>query len=320
MKQYTQLTEPQRYQISVLMKAGHNQSGIAALIGVHKSTISRELRRNRGLRGYRPRQAQLLRQARREASYQSRIPARLWARVERRLREEWSPEQISDWLRKREGLRLSHEWIYQYVYQDKANGGDLHRYLRCQKKRKKRYGSYQRCGGLVNQVSIDKRPAIVDRKTRIGDWEVDTVIGKGHQQALVTLNERKSMFTLIAHVKRRNASAVRQAIVRLLGKMKQRVHTITADNGKEFAEHECIAEQLDARFYFAHPYASWERGLNENINGLIRQYFPKKMDFSTITQKQLNLVMKKLNHRPRKTLNSKTPHEVFFNINVALQS
>ena len=320
MKQYTQLTEPQRYQISVLMKAGHNQIEIATLIGVHKSTISRELTRNRGLRGYRPRQAQLFRQARREASYRARIPTRLWTRVECWLRDEWSPEQISDWLRKREGTSLSHEWIYQYIYQDKADGGDLHRYLRCQKKRKKRYGSYQRRGALVNQVSIDKRPVIVDRKTRIGDWEVDTVIGKGHQQALVTLNERKSMYTLIAHVKRRTATAVRQAIVRLLSKMKHRVHTITSDNGKEFAEHEGIAEQLNTRFYFAHPYASWERGLNENINGLIRQYFPKKMDFSTITQKQLNLVMKKLNHRPRKTLNSKTPHEVFFNINVALHS
>lgn len=320
MKQYTQLTEHQRYQISVLMKAGHNQSETATLIGVHKSTISRELRRNRGLRGYRPRQAQMLVDIRREARYQPRIPTRLWTRVERWLKEEWSPEQISDWLRKREGIRLSHEWIYQYVYQDKANGGDLYRYLRCQKKRKKRYGSYQRRGGLINQVSIDKRPAIVDRKTRIGDWEVDTVIGKGHQQALVTLNERKSMYTLIAHVKRRTASAVRQAIVRLLSNMKKSVHTITSDNGKEFAEHEVIAQQLNTCFYFAHPYASWERGLNENINGLIRQYFPKKMDFSNITQKQLNSVMKKLNHRPRKTLNSKTPHEVFFNIDVALQS
>jgi len=320
MKHYTQLTEHQRYQISALMKAGHTQTEIAILIGVHKSTISRELTRNRGLRGYRPRQAQLWRQARREARYRARISIRLWARVERWLRDEWSPEQISDWLRKREGIRLSHEWIYQYIYQDKADGGDLHRYLRCQKKRKKRYGTNQRRGVLVNQVSIDKRPAIVDRKTRIGDWEVDTVIGKGHQQALVTLNERKSMYTLIAHVKRRTATAVRQAIVQLLDKMKHRVHTITSDNGKEFAEHEAIAEQLNTRFYFAHPYASWERGLNENINGLIRQYFPKKMDFSTITQKQLNLVMKKLNHRPRKTLDSRTPHEVFFNINVALQS
>jgi len=320
MRHYTQLTEHQRYQISALMKAGHNQVVIAALIGVDKSTISRELKRNRGLRGYRPRQAQMFRQARREACYRTRIPARLWTRVKRWLRDEWSPEQISDWLRKREGTCLSHEWIYHYIYQDKADGGNLYRYLRCQKKRKKRYGTNQRRGALVNQVSIDKRPAIVDRKTRIGDWEVDTVIGKGHQQALVTLNERKSMYTLIAHVKRRTAAAVRQAIVQLLEKMKHRVHTITSDNGKEFAEHETIAEQLNTRFYFAHPYASWERGLNENINGLIRQYFPKKMDFSTITQKQLNLVMKKLNNRPRKTLDSRTPHEVYFNINVALHS
>lgn len=320
MKHYTQLTEHQRYQIYALMKAGHKQKEIAALIGVHKSTISRELRRNRGLRGYRPRQAQLLRQARREACYQPRVPIRLWTRVERWLRDEWSPEQISDWLRKREGIRLSHEWIYQYIYQDKADGGKLYRHLRCQKKRKKRYGSYQRRGALVNTVSIDERPSIVDTKARIGDWEVDTVIGKGHQQALLTLNERKSMYTLIAHVKRRTATAVRQAIVRLLSPIKQSVHTITSDNGKEFAEHESIAEQLNAGFYFAHPYASWERGLNENINGLIRQYFPKKMDFSNITQKQLNLVMKKLNNRPRKTLDSRTPHEVFFNINVALQS
>ena len=320
MRHYAQLTEHQRYQIYALMKAGHTQTEIAALIGVHKSTISRELRRNRGLRGYRPRQAQLLRQARREASQQQRLPTTLWERVEVWLRDEWSPEQISDWLHKREGIALSHEWIYHYIYQDKADGGELYRYLRCQKKRKKRYGSYQRRGVLVNQISIDKRPAIVNRKTRIGDWEVDTVIGKGHRQALVTLSERKSMYTLIAQVKRRTASAVRQAIVRLLSNMKASVHTITSDNGKEFAEHEVIAQQLNAGFYFAHPYASWERGLNENINGLIRQYFPKKMDSSTITQKQLNLVMKKLNHRPRKTLNSKTLHEVFFNINVALQS
>ncbi len=320
MKRYTQLTQEQRYQIYAYMKAGYKQIEIATLLRVHKSTISRELRRNRGLKGYRPRQAHRLAEARQEASHPPRIPTELWEQVDVWLRDEWSPEQISDWLRKREGVSLSHEWIYQYIYQDKAEGGDLYRYLRCQKKRRKRYGSYQRRGALVNQVSIDERPSIVERKTRIGDWEVDTVIGKGHQQALVTLTERKSMYTLIAHVTHRTATAVRQAIVCLLRGMKQSVHTITSDNGKEFAEHETIAKQLSARFYFAHPYASWERGLNENINGLIRQYFPKKMDFSTITQKQLNLVMKKLNHRPRKTLDSRTPHEVFFNINVALQS
>ena len=320
MKQYTQLTEHQRYQIYALMKAGFNQTETADVLEVHKSTISRELQRNRGLRGYRPRQAQQLAQARREAGYQSRIPTALWQRVEAWLRDEWSPEQISDWLRNREGYSLSHEWIYQYIYQDKAGGGDLYRTLRCQKQRKKRYGSYQRRGALVNTVSIEERPTIVDRKTRIGDWETDTVIGKGHRQALVTLTERKSMYTLIAHVKRRTARAVRQALIRLLKGIRNKVHTITSDNGKEFAEHAVIAKALDTGFYFAHPYASWERGLNENTNGLIRQYFPKKMDFSTITQQQLNTVMRKLNHRPRKTLGSRTPHEVFFNINVALQS
>ena len=321
MRHYTQLTEHQRYQIYALMKAGHDQTRTADIIGVHKSTLSRELRRNRGLRGYRPKQAQHLMQSRRAESHTGgRIPPTLWRRVEARLREEWSPEQIADWLRLREGVCLSHEWIYQYVYQDKAQGGDLYRRLRCQKQRKKRYGRYQRRGALVNTVSIDERPAIVERKTRIGDWEVDTVIGKGHQQALVTLTERKSMYTLIAHVKRRTVAAVRAAIVHLLYPLRYRTHTITSDNGKEFAEHETIAHQLATKFYFAHPYASWERGLNENINGLVRQYFPKKMDFSTITKDLLNQVMKKLNNRPRKTLGSKTPHEVFFNINVALQT
>jgi transposase, IS30 family len=318
MKHYTQLTEHQRYQIYALMKAGHTQAEIAAVIGVHKSTISRELRRNRGRRGYRPKQAHRLMQARRHRSHQPRIPARVWRQVEAWLRDDWSPAQISDGLYHRRGIRLSHEWIYQYVLHDKASGGNLFRHLRCQRRRRKRYGSYQRRGQLANTVSIDQRPVIVNQKRRIGDWEVDTVIGKGHQQALVTLTERKSMYTLMAHVKQRTAAAVRAAIVGLLAPLKAKVHTITSDNGKEFAEHEVIAQSLKAGFYFAHPYASWERGLNENMNGLIRQYFPKKMDFSSITQQQLNRVMKKLNNRPRKTLGHRTPHEVFFNINVAL--
>lgn len=320
MRHYTQLTEHQRYQIYALMKAGHNQTQIADIIGVHKATVSREVRRNRGRRGYRPRQAQQWAEARRQASQQPRIAEGTWQRVERWLRDEWSPEQISHMLHARHGICLSHEWIYQYVLHDKASGGELYRHLRCQRQRRKRYGSYSRRGQLMNTVSIDQRPAIVERKARIGDWEVDTVIGKHHQQALVTLTERKSMYTLIAHVHRRTAQAVRKAIVRLLRALKRSVHTITSDNGKEFAEHEIIAKQLDAGFYFAHPYASWERGLNENINGLIRQYFPKKMDFSTITKQQVNRVMKKLNRRPRKTLGYRTPHEVFFNSNVALQN
>jgi IS30 family transposase len=319
MRRYTQLTEHQRYQIYALMKAGHNQSETAAIIGVDKATVSREIRRNRGLRGYRPKQAQRLALARRAASHQPRIPTALWRRVESWLRQEWSPEQISDWLRRREGIRLSHEWIYQYVLRDRADGGELYRHLRCQKQRKKRYGQYQRRGHLVNQVSIEQRPAIVERKSRIGDWEVDTVVGKNQQQALVTLAERKSKYTLIAHIRKRTAAAVTRAMLRLLKPLRRWVHTVTADNGKEFALHEQIAMALKAGFFFAHPYAAWERGLNENTNGLIRQYFPKGMDFRTITSAQINKVMKRLNNRPRKSLGSRTPHEVFFNINVALQ-
>lgn len=320
MRHYTQLTEHQRYQIYALMKAGHNQSETAAVVGVHKATISRELRRNRGGRGYRPRQAQRMTCRRRQASHRARIPATLWAEVHTWLLEEWSPEQISLFLRRRWGVRLSHEWIYRHVLRDKAAGGTLYRHLRCQRQRKKRYGAPSRRGQLKDTVSIEARPAIVAARGRIGDWEVDTVIGKGQRQALVTLNERRSMYTLIAHVKERSAEAVAQAVERLLSRFKHRVHTITSDNGKEFASHRSIARKLKADFFFAHPYASWERGQNENINGLIRQYFPKGMDFSTITQQQLQQVMDKLNHRPRKTLDVKTPHEVFFNIPVALHS
>lgn len=302
------------------MKAGHNQTEIADTLEVHKATISREFRRTRGGRGYRLKQAQRLALARRQASHRVRIPASDWRQVERWLPDEWSPEQISDALWRLRGISLSNEWIVHYILQDKTSGGDLFRHLRCQRQRKKRYGSPRHQGQLKDTVSIDQRPAIVDRKVRIGDWEVDTVIGKAHRQALVTLNERKSMYTLIAHVKERTAEAMTRVMVRLLSRFNNRVHTITSDNGKKFAEHIAIARKLKARLYFAHPYASWERGQNENINGLIRQYFPKGMDFSTITQKQLNRVMNKLNHRPRKTLGTRTPHEVFFNLNVALQS
>jgi IS30 family transposase len=322
MRGYTQLTQEQRYQIQALMKAGVNQKEIAVIVGVHKSTISRELSRNHGLRGYRPKQAHRFAMARRQSKHQPRIGGDVWARVEDLLRDEWSPEQISLWLASERAIRISHEWIYQYVLQDKSKGGDLYRHLRCQKQRRKRYGSYSRRGQLINRVSIDERPAIVESRTRIGDWELDTIIGKGHKQAIVSLTERKSRLTLIHKVEQKTADNVSKAIIRLLKPIAHRVHTLTSDNGKEFAKHGTIADKLKARFYFAHPYASWERGLNENTNGLIRQYFPKNRDFRTITQNEINRVMDKLNNRPRKCLGIKTPNQVFFRINplVALAS
>jgi len=321
MRTYMQLTRVQRYQISALLKAGHNQTDIADLIKVHKSTISRELRRNRGLRGYRPKQAhQFASNRRKKARY--RIAACTWILIEALIRQEWSPEQVSDWLKVNFGLHISHEWIYQYILMDKHAGGNLHRHLRCQKKRKKRYGSYNRRGKLKNRVSIDERPAIVDTRQRLGDWEVDTIIGKGHRHAIVSLTERKSRLALLRKVESKTAQVVADAVIELLKSLPVRTHTITADNGKEFASHERIAKELNTDVYFAHPYSSWERATNENMNGLVRQYFPKKRSFATITEQEIEFVIRRLNNRPRKCLGFKSPNQVFFNHSsvVALRS
>jgi IS30 family transposase len=324
MRGYTQLTQEERYQIYILNKAEYSQIEIAGLLERDKSTISRELRRNRGLKGYRPQQAHDLALMRRYDKAQPRIGSQVWQQVEALIREEWSPEQIVGRVEMEQGVSISHEWIYQYIYADQRSGGDLYRFLRCQKLRRKRYGTYDRRGRIPNQVSIDDRPAIVDAKRRFGDWEGDTVIGKGHRGALVTLVERKSLYTVIRAVLRKTAKAVRNAVTEGLTPHKDRVHTITYDNGREFADHEGMASDLDARIYFAHPYASWERGLNENTNGLIRQYFPKDRDLTTVTKREIEMAMNKLNHRPRKSLGFRTPHEVFFNtrtsLTVALQS
>lgn len=312
MRTYTQLTQVQRYQIYALLKAGQNQTEIAQLIKVHKSTISRELRRNRGLKGYRPKQAhQFALNRRRKAWF--RIEASTWIVIESLIRQEWSPEQVSDWLKANYGLQISHEWIYRYILMDKSSGGDLHRHLRCQKKRRKRYGSYDRRGKLKNRVSIDERPAIVDTRQRLGDWEVDTIIGKGHCHAIVSLTERKSRLALLKKVERKTAQAVADAVIELLKPLSVKAHTITADNGKEFGDHERIARDLRTDVYFAHPYSSWERATNENMNGLVRQYFPKKRSFSTITETEIEFVMQRLNNRPRKCLGFKSPNQVFFN-------
>ena len=321
---YTQLTQEERYQIYALKKAGHDQATIAEIIDRNPGTISRELRRNQGLKGYRPQQAHNLALMRRQDKSQPRLGQQVWQQVEALIREEWSPEQIVGRLEMEQGVSISHEWIYQYIYADKRSGGDLYQYLRCQKVRRKRYGSYDRRGIIPNQVSIDDRPAIVDTKRRFGDWEGDTVIGKGHRGALVTLVERKSLYTVIRAVLRKTAEAVRNAVTEGLMPHKDRVHTITYDNGREFTDHEGMASDLDARIYFAHPYASCERGLNENTNGLIRQYFPKGRDLTTVTRTEVEQAMNKLNHRPRKSLGYRTPHEVFFktrtSLTVALQS
>ena len=311
---YTQLTQEQRYQIYALLKMEHSQTEIAIALGVHKSTISREVCRNRGKRGYRPKQAHHFSLNRRRNKVTKRISAETWARIDEKLQQEWSPEQVSDWLKKNTDAEVSHEWIYQHIYMDKRSGGDLYKHLRCQKKRRKRTGDYDRRGKIPNQVSIEDRPKIVDQRERIGDWEGDTIIGAGRQGAIVTLVERKSRFTLLKQVANRTAAVVENAILDLLMPYQAATHTITFDNGKEFTNHQSIAQKLQSEVYFAHPYASWERGTNENTNGLIRQYFPKGSDFSSITDDQISFVKERLNDRPRKCLDFQTPSMVFFQV------
>ena len=318
---YTQLTREQRYQIYALMKADHDQTRIAEIVGCHKSTVSREVRRNRGQRGYRPKQAHELAVARHRAAYRPRIAAPTWARAEALVRREWSPEQISGRLKLEGQPAVSHERIYQHIYSDKRRGGTLHLSLRCRRVRRKRYGTRSRRGRIPGRVGIEARPKVVDARARLGDWEADTIAGAAHRQAILSLVERKSKLVRLRKVERNTADEVASASIALLGEAGERVHTITSDNGREFASHERIAAGLGARFYFAHPYSSWERGLNENTNGLVRQYFPKKSDFSKITDRRIEEVVERLNNRPRKTLGYKTPNEVFFKRSlVALQT
>lgn len=315
---YRQLTRAQRYQIYILLKAGHNQTEIAALVTCHKSTISRELRRNRGQKGYRDQQADYLARSRRWQSHRARISRQTWEWVELLLRQQWSPEQIAGRLKLEQQPTVSHQWIYRYIYNDKQRGGRLYRHLRSQKKQRKRYGGHARQAQIPNRISIDQRPAIVARKSRIGDWEADTIIGARHKGAILSCTERKSKLTLLRKLDSKGALEVKHNCIDLLSPCADQVFTITVDNGKEFCDHRDIAAVLQTKIYFAHPYASWERGLNENTNGLIRQYFPKKYDFAKITPEDVNKVAARLNNRPRKTLGFKTPNEVFFKQRLSL--
>jgi len=312
MRTYQQLSYEQRCQLSVLNRSGFSQRAIAVSIGVSQSAVSRELARNSGQRGYRHKQAQDKSRQRRRASKGPTIMVpEVVKLIDSKLELDWSPEQISGWLEKDQKLLISHESIYLHVWRDKKLGGDLYQHLRQQGKKydKRRNGKSTR-GQIINRVSIDERPDIVDQKSRVGDWEIDTVIGKGHSGALVTIVERKTKFTLSSQVMNKSAATVTQATIELLKPYKDLVHTITADSGKEFAYHEQISKALKAKVYFAHPYSSWERGLNENTNGLLRQYFPKSTDFKQVTQGEVRSAVRRLNNRPRKQLNYSTPSEL----------
>ncbi len=318
MREYRQLTEEDRIEIYAMKQAGKEQNKIALKLDVHPSTVSRELARNTGLRGYRPKQAQ-------QKTLHRRFTARKALKmmpetidyIESKLAKQHSPEQIAermklnpDW----HGSAVSHERIYQHVWQDKAQGGTLYKHLRIAgtKQRRKRRNSRNMRGTIKNRVGIQERPKIVERKIRIGDWEGDTVVGKNHQGALVTLVDRKSKLTLIGKVDRYTAKAVEKTIISLMELLPRRNYTLTVDNGKEFASHESVADALQIKVYFADPYSAWQRGLNENTNGLIRQYVPKGSNIRVLTNEQVQHITDRLNNRPRKSLGFLTPNEVFY--------
>lgn len=318
--EYYQLTENERYQIYALKKAGLSQKKIAHQLKRSASTISRELKRNQGLKGYRPQQAQRLTEARRkEANKHIKITSDIRLEIETLIRKDLSPQQVVGYLARERCLSLHHETLYQLIYTDKREGGELWKHLRiAHKPYRKRYGSYDRRGKIPNRRSIDERPSIVEGRSRVGDWEGDTVIGKGRRSALLTFVERKTLYTVIVKLTGKNAQELAEAAIRGLHEVRSKVLTITFDNGLEFSAHEQISSVLKADIYFAHPYCSWERGANENTNGLIRQYFPKGTDFSETSQKQIEAVMKKLNDRPRATRGFKTPNELFKGLKVDL--
>ncbi len=317
-KGYHHLTYDQRCQLYTLKERGDSTSIIAKELGVHPSSLYREIRRNTGLRGYRHKQAdERASQRRSSVSKQKRkMTSTTISIIKEKLKLQWSPVQISGWLKKNDVERsISHETIYQHIWKDKYEGGILYKQLRHHgKKYNKRSKGTSGRGCIPNRVDITERPKIVEEKTRLGDWELDTIIGSNQSGAIVSMVERTSKLTLLIKVSRKTAEEVEKALIERLKPMKEFVHTLTADNGKEFANHQGVSVALEAGFYFATPYHSWERGLNEHTNGLVRQYFPKSKRFDELSSEDIEKVEILLNNRPRKVLEFSTPIEVFIRL------
>ena len=309
---YKQLTLIQRYQIKAFLTAGYQISYIADKLKCHKSTIYREIKRNRCPRTYDPKIANEKAVLRRKYSTKrKRLSPEMKRFIRDKLKTHWSPEQIYGYCMKNGIDMISHESIYRYIAKNKRLGGALYRCLRRGTKRKRKYGSLHRTQNIKNRISIDERPKIVNERSRIGDWEADLIIGKNHKGILLTLVERHSRYTLAKLLPNKKASVVSKAIIELLEPIKEFVFSVTFDNGSEFAFHEKIVDELSINAYFAHPYASWERGTNENTNGLIRQFIPKGASFDGLTDGFVEKILKSLNLRPRKVLGFRFPLEVF---------
>lgn len=314
-KGYHHLTRDQRCQIYALKKRDVTQMEIAVDIGVSQSTISRELSRNKGFRGYRFLQAHRFaaqRSSARRGKARVMTPC-LISRVETFLRDnQWSPDQICGALNHEDGTKVSHESLYRHIWANKRAGGTLYLHLRQRGKKRNKRGAATAGRGLIpGRIDIAQRPAIVDAKSRLGDWELDSIIGAKHRGAITSMVERKTRLTKLVLLDGPTSKATNAGIIARLKRLKNHVLTLTSDNGKEFAGHVEISEQLGSGFYFCTPYHSWERGLNENTNGLVRQYFPKGTDFATLTETDVQRVEDLLNNRPRKALNYHSPNEVF---------
>ena len=295
---------------------GLNQSQIAKRLERHRSTICRELQRNsaRWDGAYRPSKAIERTSGRRSRSRRNqRFTSRDMQRVERLIHKQWSPEQVSGYLRRQKLLCISHETIYRHIWNDMRCGGSLHQHLRgARKQRRKRYGSYDSRGRLAGKRSIADRPAHVLNRRRIGHWEIDTVMGNANQHCVVSVVERKSGYVLIGKLKARTAEQLNRRTIRLALRHPHKFFTITADNGSEFHGYPTIEQALGLKFYFATPHHTWERGTNENTNGLIRQYLPKGINMAKLTQHDCNVIATKLNTQPRKRLDYRTPQECFY--------
>lgn len=315
-KKHSHLGHALRCQIYVLKKRNLSQRAIARELRIDQSTVSRELKRNSGKRGYRYKQAEKKARDRRASVFVRRTKKLRGFTLKfilSRLKERWSPEQISGILKKDHKIKLCHEMIYQYIYSNKQSGGNLYKYLRRKGKKYQKRGSrkYAGRGYIKDRVDIGERPKIVEKKKRFGDFEADLIEGtKKGKAVLLTIVDRKTQFLLVEKCPSKNASEVRKAMIKSLKPYKGRIHTITSDNGKEFAEHALVARKLGIKYFFAKPYAAWQRGLNENTNGLVRGYYPKGTNFAMVDIKEIRRVTKTINSRPRKKLNYTKPLEL----------
>lgn len=322
------LTTQQRYTIEVMLSKGYTQKEIAESIGKHRSVIYREIKRNCDKRSgnYRHELAQRKYCERQESKPKSiRFTEEVKKNIDRYLEEDYSPEQIVGILKKQGLPTVSVERIYQYIWEDKKENGSLYLHLRNQGRRYRKRGNKKDNRGVIkDRVDIDKRPQIVEQRKRFGDLEVDLIIGKNHNQAILTINDRASGMLKMRKVATKQAEVVSKAIIEELEEWMPYLKTMTADNGKEFAYHKKVAQELNIDHYFAKPYHSWQRGSNENLNGLIRQYFKKSTDFNKLTSERIKKIEHKLNSRPRKRFNYETPifvmNKLLFNGDVAFMS